>query len=487
MSLDQSYQITFTDAANRDKVHYGLRQWRMAILVAACDMLCLAAVATVVLFSWSLLRPEMYLPVYLNLIPLVLLFLVVYLLYGLYQPAGLSPVEELRRLSSATTITFLGLGSLSFWFRNAESYSRASFLLIWLFLLVVLPAARGLLRKILARLGWWGEAVALIGMGDQGYEVLQFLQKNPHLGFRPVVLINGFGSHHYPVTDLPVIKLQNLSDDSLGVLKAIRTAVLVQADIPESFLQAIIGDYGLNFSQLILITNTHQFGSLWVTPCDIGGMLGLRIHQNLANRWQRAIKRALDMGVVVLCSPVVLLFVVVIAALVRLDSRGKAFYGHERIGRNGRKFKVWKFRTMVENSDEVLAAYLEHNPEMREEWDQAHKLKEDPRVTRVGRWLRKFSLDELPQIWNVLVGEMSLVGPRPIVDEEVSQYGNRYKSYLLVKPGLSGLWQVSGRNDLDYATRVRLDDYYVRNWSIWFDLYILSRTPAVMLTGKGAY
>jgi Undecaprenyl-phosphate galactose phosphotransferase WbaP len=301
------------------------------------------------------------------------------------------------------------------------------------------------------------------------------------------VLINGFSSHHHPVPDLPMLKLQNLTDDSLGLLRSIRTAILVQADIPESFLHSIIDQYGLRFSHLILIANTQQFGSLWVTPCDIGGVLGLRIHQNLISEWQQKLKRALDIGVVLILSLLVIPLVAVIALLVRLDSRGSVFYSQDRIGRKGSRIRIWKFRTMVVNGDDVLAAHFAHNPEDREEWLAARKLKCDPRVTRVGYWLRKFSLDELPQMWNVFAGDMSLVGPRPIVDEEIYHYGSRYKTYLLVKPGLTGLWQISGRNNLDYPTRIQLDDYYVRNWSIWFDFYILARTPSAMLTGNGAY
>jgi len=176
-----------------------------------------------------------------------------------------------------------------------------------------------------------------------------------------------------------------------------------------------------------------------------------------------------------------------IAILIKMNSPGPVFFGQQRIGQGGRRFIAWKFRSMVVDADRVLKEYLAKRPDLREEWERDQKLKNDPRVTRVGRILRKLSLDELPQLWNVIKGEMSLVGPRPIVQDELAKYGDKGTFYLKVKPGMTGLWQVSGRNDISYKERVELDVYYVRNWSVWLDLYILARTVWVVLFGKGAY
>jgi len=173
--------------------------------------------------------------------------------------------------------------------------------------------------------------------------------------------------------------------------------------------------------------------------------------------------------------------------LVSLDSPGGAFFGQTRVGLGGRTFTMWKFRTMVACAEAVLAQYLAANPAAQAEWELNQKLKHDPRVTRVGRILRKFSLDELPQFWNVLVGEMSFVGPRPFFISQRALYGDAYDVYTRVRPGVTGLWQVSGRNKLDYDERIHLDEYYVRNWSIWLDIYILLRTCWVVLRGDGAY
>ena len=172
---------------------------------------------------------------------------------------------------------------------------------------------------------------------------------------------------------------------------------------------------------------------------------------------------------------------------IKLDSRGPVFYRQRRIGRYGRSFHLYKFRTMVQNADQLLQTYLDKSPELKFEWQTTHKLQKDPRVTRVGAFLRKSSLDELPQLWNIFIGEMSLIGPRPIVDDEVEKYSSCYELYKQVRPGLTGLWQVSGRSDTSYERRVELDEYYVLNRSLKLDLEILLKTILVVLRGKGAY
>ena len=176
-----------------------------------------------------------------------------------------------------------------------------------------------------------------------------------------------------------------------------------------------------------------------------------------------------------------------IAIAIKMTSRGPIFFGHRRFGRENRPFQMLKFRTMVADADKILANYLEEHEEERLEWQRHQKLRNDPRITRVGKWLRRYSLDELPQLLNVFVGQMSMVGPRPIMEVEILKYGNSYGLYARVLPGITGLWQVSGRNNTTYEERIDFDSYYVCNWSIWLDLYILIRTIRVVLTAEGAY
>lgn len=201
---------------------------------------------------------------------------------------------------------------------------------------------------------------------------------------------------------------------------------------------------------------------------------------------QLAAKRSMDVLVsgtaLVLLSPLML----TLAVLVKRDG-GPALFGHARLGKNGETFKCLKFRSMIHNSQEVLVRYLAENAEARAEWEADHKLKNDPRVTRVGSFLRRSSLDELPQLINVLKGEMSLVGPRPIVTAEVVKYDRAIAYYYSVRPGITGLWQVSGRNDVSYDERVQLDSFYVRNWSFWRDVAIMLKTVPALLGRSGAY
>jgi lipopolysaccharide/colanic/teichoic acid biosynthesis glycosyltransferase len=200
----------------------------------------------------------------------------------------------------------------------------------------------------------------------------------------------------------------------------------------------------------------------------------------------RVVKRCFDVSLVLVASPLILLAVAVIAAMVALSSPGPIFYSHRRIRKNGAFFSMWKFRTMCLNSAEILEDYLARNPTARAEWNKSHKLRRDPRITPIGSFLRRYSLDEVPQFWNVLMGQMSLVGPRPIVAAEVEKYSDGFNCYCRVKPGLTGLWQVSGRSGLDYEERVALDCEYVHRWSLHKDFVILLKTFSSVIRQDGA-
>jgi Undecaprenyl-phosphate galactose phosphotransferase WbaP len=197
-------------------------------------------------------------------------------------------------------------------------------------------------------------------------------------------------------------------------------------------------------------------------------------------------KRGFDLTVAILGGILCLPFFAIIAILVRLSSPGPAFYGHVRIGQGGKRFRTWKFRTMVVDADKALHGLLASNPQLCAEWRNNHKLQDDPRVTRFGALLRKTSIDEAPQLWNVIRGEMSLVGPRPIVDAEIAKYSDFYRLYQTVRPGITGLWQISGRSDTSYAERVELDAHYVGNWSLWLDMRILASTLKTVVSRAGA-
>jgi len=223
-----------------------------------------------------------------------------------------------------------------------------------------------------------------------------------------------------------------------------------------------------------------------ISARNLGGMLALEIRNGLYLRRNRIFKRAIDLlGATVgglMITPLLLLLYL----WVRFDSRGPGFYWSERIGEGGRHFRCLKFRTMFVGAEGKLEALFSQRPEFRAEWEANHKLHHDPRITRVGRFLRETSLDELPQLWNVLKGEMSLVGPRPIVEAEIEKYDQVFGSYQVVQPGMTGYWQVSGRSDTSYTHRTELDSFYVRNWSPWFDIIILVKTLPAVLQRRGA-
>jgi len=277
-------------------------------------------------------------------------------------------------------------------------------------------------------------------------------------------------------------KISSLSKDL-----SVNTAIILTSEIPHRILEAAEKISQSAFKSLILIPDREQIGGLGIRKYDLDMIFGLEVKRNLFNTWEKIVKRASDLFLVLSGGLLITPLLLIISILVKLDSKGNVFYGSTRIGKDKRTFKAWKFRTMKQNADQLLAEYLEKDPQLREEWTANFKLRNDPRITRVGKILRKLSLDELPQLWNVLVGEMSLVGPRPKLNDEITSLGDAIELYALVQPGITGLWQVSGRNGTSYEKRIFLEEYYVRNWSIWLDIYILARTVEVVLKRQGAY
>ncbi|WP_122543651.1 undecaprenyl-phosphate galactose phosphotransferase WbaP, partial [Klebsiella quasipneumoniae] len=311
----------------------------------------------------------------------------------------------------------------------------------------------------------------------------------PSLGFRVISFISSNSKE---------IKASNV--DNIPVVEVRPTELIDKFDKRTQFIVALESHESTlrNDWLRVFMINGYRYVSVIPTlrgmPLDSTDMsfifshevMIFRVHQNLAKISSRIIKRAFDiagsLAIIILSSPLL----IYIALKVKKDN-GPVIYGHERIGKGGRSFKCLKFRSMVTNSKEVLEELLSSNPEAKKEWNETFKLKDDPRITNIGKFLRKTSLDELPQLFNVLKGEMSLVGPRPIITAELERYSDEVDYYLLSKPGMTGLWQVSGRSDVDYETRVYLDAWYVKNWSMWNDIAILFKTIGVVLRKDGAY
>jgi len=461
-------------------IMYRYSRWIMSVLLLASDFMALGLAVAGSVLVWQQIRSDIIPAQYLTLVPLLVFFGLAFAVMGLYPAIGLDPAEELRRFWIITTVMFLVLGTLTFYMRNSLEWSRAVFGLAWAVSLFLIPQLRKLARHLGTRSGFWGEPVAIVGDGPVSARIVERLTATPELGLLPVLVVDGLPGKD----DLDGRKMARRLERELG---AIQTAILVGPEMHAEFLDSLLNKNLTRFARMILVMDDTQFGAIGATPAELGGIVGLEIPMNLVSRWQQLLKRTMDLLLVGLLSPLLVIALAVFALAIRLDSRGAIFFRHMRVGKNGREIGVWKFRTMVENAEELLEEHLANDPELQKEWEETFKLKNDPRVTRVGRFLRRTSMDELPQILNVLKGEMSLVGPRPIVKKEIGLYGQRFEFYKQVLPGIAGLWQVSGRNDLLYQERVTLDEYYVRNWSIWLDLYILLETAWVVIRGHGAY
>jgi lipopolysaccharide/colanic/teichoic acid biosynthesis glycosyltransferase len=262
-------------------------------------------------------------------------------------------------------------------------------------------------------------------------------------------------------------------------------AIVAMPGQPSDTLLSVVERVGGQFSHLLVIPDLFGFATLGVPAKSVGSVLGVEVRQQLLLPWPRLAKRILDVSFTALGGLFVLPFLVIIALLIKLDSKGPIFYMQKRLGRGGKYFKAWKFRTMHGDGEARLKQVLDSDPALREEYEIYHKLRKDPRVTRIGRVLRKYSLDEFPQLWNVINGDMSLVGPRPYIEREIPEMGGNEKLILRATPGMTGMWQVSDRNASSFAWRVQVDVHYVRNWSPWLDIYILAKTVGVVVRGSG--
>lgn len=433
----------------------------------------------------TIVRGPVDLSSYFLLWPFLFVFLITYMASGLYSGAGMGAPEELRRATMCSTILFLVLAVSTMSLRGANRYVTWTLLVVTVFSVALVPLLRELVRQLCSRASWWGVPAVIFGAGDAGKNVVRALLNDPGLGLKPVAVLDD-SENCADLFGVPVIGMSGLAP-LLFEGQRPAYAVFAMPDVPQHRLMSMIDRYGKNFSHILVVPELYGFSSLWVDSKNVGGMVGLEVRQQVLLPEYGLIKGFVDVLLTVAGGIFVLPLIALIALWIKLDSRGPVFYSQARIGRHGRKFRAWKFRSMVTDADKILEKYLAQHPELREEWARDHKLKQDPRVTRAGRFLRRTSLDELPQLWNVLQGEMSLVGPRPITDSEVEKYGGAFDLYKKVSGGITGLWQVSGRNDVSYDERVYYDQFYVRNWSVWLDCCILFRTIAVVLLSKGAY
>jgi Undecaprenyl-phosphate galactose phosphotransferase WbaP len=449
------------------------------------DFIGMSAVFWFAVWTKHLVNPDLDLHFYVKVFPSIITFLIAFCAQGLYPALLLHPAEEIRRTFHAVTAMIVVLVASTFFLRNGLDYSRYIIGLSWLLIPPVVLLGRVVTRKLFSRRMWWPTSAVVLGTGPAAQQIARSLN-NSQRGLRitGVLLPSAVGDWDI---DLPPV-IGHLSDAPIISRQySMRYAILAMPDSSHAEIRQVIQDHCKQFRHLLIVTELLGICCLGISPREIGGRVGLEIPQQLSFVIPKMIKRCMDFTVASILSLLFVPMFLIICAAIKLTSKGPVFYGHLRYGRNGKAFHALKFRTMVANADRTLEQYLRQNPEQLLEWQVYHKLKKDPRITAVGRWLRRYSLDELPQLLNILVGQMSLVGPRPIVESEIKRYATTYDLYTRVPPGLTGLWQVSGRNNTTYEERVAFDDYYVRNWSVWMDMYILARTFRAVLHADGAY
>lgn len=423
-------------------------------------------------------------------IPLILM---VFGSAGMYPGIMISPTDEVRKFSVCSFFCFMGIASsvvisglkdFEFTLNYLKQDSNSIvifcvFLLAFVVATILLPGIREVARNLFAKCSFWGVPCVIYSSGSSADTIINRLIKNRAFGYHPAIIINDNPTSDF-YNGIPVFTPDNEEVNKIIRKKNIKVALF--CDYKSDVTKAMI-----SYRYTIQIKKNPGVSTSTQHIKDIAGIIGFASTHNLTFKTCLFAKRLMDIFVVLLFSPVLIPLFLLIIFFVKVTSKGPAFYGHKRVGKNGKEFKCWKFRSMCIDSQEQLEKILATDPVRRAEWEKDRKFTDDPRVTKFGKFLRKTSLDELPQLINVLTGEMSLVGPRPVTEGELSKYGDQKDFVLQVTPGLTGMWQISGRSDTGYEERVTFDAYYIQNWSVWLDIWILIKTVWVVLKGKGAY
>jgi undecaprenyl-phosphate galactose phosphotransferase len=367
--------------------------------------------------------------------------------------------EELRRSYMSAVLLLIAVVMILFITKSTEEFSRTFYILMFFNLLWIVPLGRITCKKLLSVSGLWHINAFLIGNEEQIEKLKKDLAINWYLGYCAV--------------------------DSI---KKAKIVFIATRDMKVQMLESLIHKYKRRVKEVILIPYLHNisFANSEIIDLRVGRMSFINIQNQLFITKNIYIKKIAELLLITAMLPIIIVVMLFIALIIKLDSRGSIFFKQKRLGQDGKIFSCYKFRTMHENSEAILSAYLQKHPEEVAHYATYHKYRNDPRITSVGSLLRKTSLDELPQIVNVLKFEMNLIGPRPYMINEKEKIGEEVETILHVKPGLTGLWQISGRNNLDFFERVELDVWYIQNWSLWLDFIIFVKTFVVLMTRRGA-
>jgi Undecaprenyl-phosphate galactose phosphotransferase WbaP len=412
---------------------------------------------------------------------------------GLYTKRHIF-IEEARtivRMVSLWGLMIIVVLALS---KEMANFSRIIMLTIYLLSLVFIPLVHYFGKRFLIHFGFYSSPMLILGAGEAGIATAKGIIAHPYLGYDLVGFLDDdphksnqmltVGNSH-----LPIYGTLNKMEEVIKDLN-IRSVAVAMPSLPTDKLTEIINRVHHLVRRIMVIPNVKGV-SLTNTELHYlfdQQMFMLKLSNNLDSYSNSLIKRIFDIVVSILMLPVLLPLIGIIGIMIKFESPGPVLFTHDRVGKNGYTVPILKFRSMFRDSKERLEKILANDSEAKAEWETNFKLKNDPRVTKVGAFLRKTSLDELPQIFNVLIGQMSLVGPRPVVQEEIDKYyGDDADYYHMVLPGITGLWQVNGRSETSYEYRVGIDTWYVLNWSLWLDIVILFKTVKVVLKRDGAY
>ena len=453
---------------------------RVGVLVAT-DMAAVLCSVMLGYGAWAHSVLGQPIDVYLDITPLLLLFPLGYATAGLYPGFGIGAVETLRRLSYGTTLGFLAIAASTFTFKLPIDHSRGTFCIAWFAASVLVPMGRFAILSAAKRFPLWPEPILLVGNLPWLSETIRSMQQAKSMGFRPVAVLSDT-SDEKSILGVPVFSTAD-TELCLGDM-AIQTVLIADSEQRPAEISLL----QQNFRHVIMVRQHGQIPVESVRAFNLGGVLGIEFRNNLLQLRSRLIKRSIDLSVGGLAFAAALPLILIACLYVKLRSRGPAFFVQEREGRGGRPIKVRKIRTMQVDADDRLCNHLQSDARARSEWNRNMKLRKDPRIIPGGRFLRRFSLDELPQLWSVIRGDLSLVGPRPCPLYHVDRFSPAFRQLRCrVTPGLTGLWQTTCRSEGGLTEQELYDSYYIRNWSLWLDIYLLAKTVVVVLSAKGAY
>ena len=398
-------------------------------------------------------------------------------------------VDTMRDIFHSVMSGWIASIILIYFLKASGQASRLFILLLGIFVLINVCVIRYAVLKFLKRRNIFYEPIVVIGAGLTAEKVIKFWREDLGYRYKVVGLIDDHPVSATLPKDYPILG-GLVEARSLIRAAKVKTVVIAAPGLDKERLQELIGKIQPHVKKISFVPDLigTPMSSVELSILFSEKILMLNLRNNLASPTNRIIKRTFDLICTIFGGLMISPILLGIALAVAIDNRSlSVIFAHRRVGRAGKKFPCYKFQTMQPWSDEKFKQYLADNPDAQKEWDESFKLTHDPRVTKLGNFLRRTSLDELPQLWNVIRGEMSLVGPRPIVQAEVVRYGKNIREYYMVLPGITGMWQVSGRSDTTYPERVAMDTWYVRNWSVWIDLMYLFKTVKAVVQSRGAY